>query len=932
MKRYKSSKGRKAKQEADTPIDEPASESEDKDDDDDDDASDGDEYVGERGEEGSDAEEEDEDAAMEEAEAPSSSARSQRHKPSDADASSKVQGTSKDKGKSPSTVDAAKPERRRASESLRRPSATHKPASGSKKTAPRKPVGPTDASTEEARSRARKVLATALEKIFSSNKAKLAQIADNDEEETDTDDQLAEAYAALLEEELFETNADAHGSIRVVGTKYKDRFRTFLFSLKDAKNTTLHSRIASGELTASELAKMSNDELANDSIRQATEKARLEALHRSTLRAEEAGPMRKITHKGEIEIESDALVARDQPGKFQKSVVGRSDAERPPATRVSESEPAVSSSAGDQTASADADRASPADDVTRRSAPAPSLAQGSPTRLNFGDVWTKNAETRTQDNNDNENHSNDEPQESFGFDMGSPHEEMYDPSAAADADNPAASGADDFIDSFLDGPDQSTAEPTSEAPQASSNKELERSTTPDGEPPSSAVHRYRRVLWNGLIDLPDVFAFQGHVKQVAGRSLASASRVWSKFFPERPLLVAGRLPSKAAIDYLLQVVNAPRTEILAFTMEPGASRDGIAQPQDSDQASFEGMLGHFKKADRWGALHVSSSVKGSLIKDFYAVPLSKDDEVPLWLDMAESDCLGADWHKKRDRDLLVLVAVVIRDALQVELTRAERSEARQRSASNQDGRQRQDSHVAAESGSAPDEAYDPTAGLSIPLGKPSATVSDAVPNNAPPAAAGFGSDALQSLLRTLGKTSAATPSNMASVPGSSGSMPAGVLPPGPPPPGPPPGPPPAFAGIPPPAGATPPTGSWSPHPAAGGDEAAPPQQWGAPHAYAAQPPYGYGGAAESAGYGHGGGWGYEANMHPPHNATPPQPQEVPEEEYPGQYNPEFLAQASAGAARGGAGFGGRGRGQGYGHHYGHGRGRGGGGWNGGRGW
>ncbi len=259
-----------------------------------DDASDGDEYVGERGDEASEAE----DATMEDVSVPNASTRStQRRTQPSASSSRTYQGIARAK-----VAPTDKQAPRRPSESTRRPSSSSTLTSSSKKTAARKPTGPSDASTEEARSRARKVLASALENIFSSSDAKQVQVEAKEDEENEVS--LAEAFAALLEEELFETNADLHGSVRIVGSKYKDRFRTFLFSLKDAKNTTLHSRIASGELQASELAKMSNEELANDSIRQATEKARLDSLHRSTLRSEEAGPLRKITHKGEIEIEA----------------------------------------------------------------------------------------------------------------------------------------------------------------------------------------------------------------------------------------------------------------------------------------------------------------------------------------------------------------------------------------------------------------------------------------------------------------------------------------------------------------------------------------------------------------------------------------------------------------------------------------------------
>ncbi|CDS00623.1 hypothetical protein [Sporisorium scitamineum] len=868
--KYKSSKGRQAARatrahSTDLPSDEEEKEDSDADEDS---ASDSDEYIGEAGDDASNYK----DATMQDVSQPSHASKTQHLKQYGASTY-----TSKAK-KGASSLGGA-------SESQRRASVSSKVATTSKKGAAHKPSGPTDASTEEARSRAQK-------------------------------------------EELFEANADAHGSIRIVGSKYKDRFRTFLFSLKDAKNTTLHSRIASGLLQAAELAKMSNEELANDAIRQATEKARLEALHRSTLRTDEAGPLRKMTHKGEIEIESDALVARDQPGKSERVLDKGKETGKPPATRITESEPAISASAMYHEKGTEATASAvPEDDLERRSAPAPSLVKDSPTRLNFGNVWTESEQARPHD-------QHDEPQESYGFGAGSPHDVGYDQSMATDADHDATGGADDFIDSFLDGPDDETGKEVGGALQSISEQQVDRSTTPSAEPPSSAVHRYRSIIWNGLIDLPDIFAFQGHVKQIAGRSLSSTSRVWPKFFPERPLLIAGRLPSKAAVDYLLQVVNAPRTEILAFTMEPGATKQGAVQAQESDLVSFDGMLKHFKNADRWGALHISSSVKGSLIKDFYVVPLYKDEEVPLWLDMAESDCLGADWHTKRDRDLLVLVAVVIRDALQAELSKAERPLNRHRSATN-DGETHKPVQAPAGSTSAAEEAYDPSAGLSIPLGNASTSLPSAVAGAAPSASAAFGSDALQSLLRTLGKTTAPPPSANAPTTLLGGLSPFGAAPPGSPPPGPPPGPPPAFPNGPAPANAPPTAGSWSPLPASGAGSLEP-QHW-------QQQPYstypqGYSGAADLAAYGPGMGWAQDQGWQSaesvplPHNATPPQPQEMPEEEYPGQYNPDFLAQASAGGARGGAGFGGRGRGYAHGHGQGFGGGRGRGGWARGRNW
>ncbi|KAK0547710.1 Transcription factor bye1 [Tilletia horrida] len=115
----------------------------------------------------------------------------------------------------------------------------------------------------------------------------------------------AQAYAFALESALFKLNAEPvplKTNRFQVGKAYKDRFRTLLFSLKDQSNTTLRAKIVSGELPANLLAKMSHAELANDEIKSKVEKAQRESLASSILK-KEAGVMRKMTHKGEVEIQ-----------------------------------------------------------------------------------------------------------------------------------------------------------------------------------------------------------------------------------------------------------------------------------------------------------------------------------------------------------------------------------------------------------------------------------------------------------------------------------------------------------------------------------------------------------------------------------------------------------------------------------------------------
>ncbi|CAD6933508.1 unnamed protein product [Tilletia controversa] len=114
-------------------------------------------------------------------------------------------------------------------------------------------------------------------------------------------------YAATLEHALFKLHCEpVPGKPHrfQAGKAYKDRFRSLIFSFKDKTNQALRRRIVAGELPAPRLARMSNAELANDEMRLKTERARLESLASSILKKEEVGGVvRKMTHKGEVEVE-----------------------------------------------------------------------------------------------------------------------------------------------------------------------------------------------------------------------------------------------------------------------------------------------------------------------------------------------------------------------------------------------------------------------------------------------------------------------------------------------------------------------------------------------------------------------------------------------------------------------------------------------------
>ncbi|KAK0522125.1 Transcription factor bye1 [Tilletia horrida] len=165
------------------------------------------------------------------------------------------------------------------------------------------------------------------------------------------------------------------------GKAYKDRFRSLMFSLKDKTNTALRRRIVTADLPAHLLARMNNAELANDAIRQMAERARQESLASSILKKEQ-GPLRKMTHKGEIELERGG--GDSGGGLSSSSTSERSAAPRPAHTATAR--PALvkkgsssTSSAGTPTpAQGGAARSTPGSSAGTPQGARPSAAAGSP--------------------------------------------------------------------------------------------------------------------------------------------------------------------------------------------------------------------------------------------------------------------------------------------------------------------------------------------------------------------------------------------------------------------------------------------------------------------------------------------------------------------------------------------------------------------------
>uniref|UniRef100_A0A1A7YV90 PHD finger protein 3 n=1 Tax=Iconisemion striatum TaxID=60296 RepID=A0A1A7YV90_9TELE len=122
----------------------------------------------------------------------------------------------------------------------------------------------------------------------------------------------ASEVAKRTEKELFHLYKDTDH-------KYKNKYRSLMFNLKDTKNNVLFKRVLRGEISPGNLIRMSPEELASKELaawRQRENRHTIEMIEKEQREAERR-PITKITHKGEIEIESQEPMKAAEPVEIE---------------------------------------------------------------------------------------------------------------------------------------------------------------------------------------------------------------------------------------------------------------------------------------------------------------------------------------------------------------------------------------------------------------------------------------------------------------------------------------------------------------------------------------------------------------------------------------------------------------------------------------
>uniref|UniRef100_L7LWU4 Uncharacterized protein n=1 Tax=Rhipicephalus pulchellus TaxID=72859 RepID=L7LWU4_RHIPC len=137
--------------------------------------------------------------------------------------------------------------------------------------------------------------------------------------------------ALRIEEELFKVFRDT-------GTRYKSKYRSLVFNIKDSRNQGLFRKILRGKIAPDRLVRMTPEELASKELarwREQENKHTIEMIKKEQMEAAQnvsSHALLKKTHKGEVEIDDDNLRLLE---KAEEKAVA--DQPEPPAAYVSES-------------------------------------------------------------------------------------------------------------------------------------------------------------------------------------------------------------------------------------------------------------------------------------------------------------------------------------------------------------------------------------------------------------------------------------------------------------------------------------------------------------------------------------------------------------------------------------------------------------------
>ncbi|NWX66724.1 PHF3 protein, partial [Promerops cafer] len=370
-------------------------------------------------------------------------------------------------------------------------------------------------------------------------------------------EERAAKVATRIERELF-------SFFRDTDAKYKNKYRSLIFNLKDPKNNILFKKVLKGEVTPDHLIKMSPEELASKELaawRQRENRHTIEMIEKEQ-REVERRPITKITHKGEIEIESET------PMKEQEEVM---EVQEPNMKLFEKSEDAEKDKEINESASPDTT---------------------SQHKNHLFDLNCKICIGRMAPPTDDL--SGKKVKVSVGV-------------ARKQSDNEAESIAD-----ALSSTSSILASELLEDDKQDSSKSftpLPKSETPGTVECESLFLARLNFIWKGFINMPSVAKFVIKAYPVSG-----SFEYLTEDLPDS-IQVGGRISPHTVWDYVEKIKASGTKEICVVRFTPVT---------EEDQISYALLFAYFSSRKRYGV--AANNMKQ--VKDLYLIPLGSSDKVP----------------------------------------------------------------------------------------------------------------------------------------------------------------------------------------------------------------------------------------------------------------------------------------------------------------
>ncbi|KAK9365360.1 transcription factor S-II, central domain-containing protein [Lipomyces kononenkoae] len=446
------------------------------------------------------------------------------------------------------------------------------------------------------------LLEKAADRAITNNELELA--------EGTTAQEFAEKLSLEIEYSMYEQLAVK--TDKDVGHKYRDKFRTILFNLKDAKNSVLRQRVLSGEITPDHLVRMAPEEMMNPELQKLAEAVRAESISQSILKKVEAPRIRR-THKGEEFVgDVDPMVTLPENAPEGEEVASShgKPGEDTAVTHIANDDAYSRRSLSPFTAPEQQSLPGVIEDNDRRDR-SQSSPPGGETNSEERRSATPSATSAGADKTD------------FDIDqvwksVNSPPPPEKKPSLAASRPDEPISPQPQQIESHGQIVDEDIDRLISDdwSHNAAPEDDFDHSYSPMLGPQDS-------VIWEGLISMAGVSEFMGTAVQVGGPLFDDEVRRWQDVIASS-IDIDGRLSKDTAASYLSEVSSTKDLVAVSFTVKDPTLKE--------QERAFTRLFDYFRSRDRYGVIRN----KFANVKDAYLVPLLPADPRPDYMHMISS--------------------------------------------------------------------------------------------------------------------------------------------------------------------------------------------------------------------------------------------------------------------------------------------------------